>query len=553
MKCPYCSAENLENRDSCYHCGKDLAMLRVIVNRARHHYNLALEHAERQRYHEAITELNSALELDRNFINSHVVLGTIYAKMDEHDKARECWKNALALDPSIHKAHTYLEKLDLVVEVRPWVQRLRGMVAIAALIVIAMIGVIGYFILPDPALDNFDAAVAAYEQGNYQGAIDQLKTVKSTFRHRYLASIAQDYEQLINKECRLAMIHIHQLLDSSEFQAAAEQINTLSKRHPPKRYAAQLQEVRDSARRRKQELVVASLHAMREDIATSSSAITELDDYERLFSDDGTTFTQQIRAEIISIEGERAARSLIAQYEVNRPDPFATLQRIEQIQRDHPPSAELLKDLRAQVIDDMHADKLLEFQLALENQMPERVEELFQQREEWMQYLPEETARDITQNWQASLGRMKGDELLKKLDTITAQGAHTLDTLAKEAEMIIVPDQKKAALKKIDALKNKFAEEIWQHALKQDYRFQIGSPPEDIARLVADNFEFVMQNLDKNTLRWGGDYKLTLYAGSANLRLGNQEEARKLLQRVVDKWPDKVYAKFARNLLGKIN
>ena len=80
MICPYCKTENRDDQESCYYCDKDLTMLRLIVNKAKHHYNLAVEHAERNRYHEAAAELRNSLDLDKNNVGTHVLLGTIYAK-----------------------------------------------------------------------------------------------------------------------------------------------------------------------------------------------------------------------------------------------------------------------------------------------------------------------------------------------------------------------------------------------------------------------------------------------------------------------------------------
>ena len=109
MNCPYCTTENRDDAEACYHCGKDISMLRLIVNKARHHYNVALEHAERQRFAEALTELEHALELDRSFVPAHVVMGTVHAKMENFAEARRCWEAALALDPHVLKAHQYLD------------------------------------------------------------------------------------------------------------------------------------------------------------------------------------------------------------------------------------------------------------------------------------------------------------------------------------------------------------------------------------------------------------------------------------------------------------
>ena len=112
MRCPYCQTENRDDREKCYHCEKDVSMLRVIVNKARHHYNVALEHAERGRIHEAVNEMRNCIDLDHQFAPAHVVLGTLYAKRGEFDKARECWNTALALNPDMAKSRDYLQRAE---------------------------------------------------------------------------------------------------------------------------------------------------------------------------------------------------------------------------------------------------------------------------------------------------------------------------------------------------------------------------------------------------------------------------------------------------------
>ena len=57
MRCPFCKTENRDDLETCYSCEKDLSMLRLIVQKARAHFNRALEFAERDRNEEAIAEL----------------------------------------------------------------------------------------------------------------------------------------------------------------------------------------------------------------------------------------------------------------------------------------------------------------------------------------------------------------------------------------------------------------------------------------------------------------------------------------------------------------
>lgn len=139
MICPYCHTDNRDDRELCYHCNRDLTMLRVIVNKAKHHYNQALEYAERDRTDDAIHELQNTLDLDGSMIDAHVVLGTLYAKQNEFGKARDEWNAALALDHRLQKAHDYLNKAEHAVVVFPIVRRLKtinvGLLVLVGLIV----------------------------------------------------------------------------------------------------------------------------------------------------------------------------------------------------------------------------------------------------------------------------------------------------------------------------------------------------------------------------------------------------------------------------------
>lgn len=127
MICPYCHTDNRDDRELCYHCNRDLTMLRVIVNKAKHHYNQALEYAERDRTDDAIHELRNTLDLDGSMIDAHVVLGTLHAKKEEFARARDEWNAALALDHRLQKAHDYLNKAERAEVVFPIVRRLKTM------------------------------------------------------------------------------------------------------------------------------------------------------------------------------------------------------------------------------------------------------------------------------------------------------------------------------------------------------------------------------------------------------------------------------------------
>lgn len=125
MQCPYCSTINRDDQETCYHCGKDISILRLIVNKARHHYNLAIEHAERGRLHEAKTELQNAIDLDRSHVKSWLALGTVFQRLGDFDNAQACWNSALAIDPDYANIHDYLIKSGKFRKAIPVIKRLR--------------------------------------------------------------------------------------------------------------------------------------------------------------------------------------------------------------------------------------------------------------------------------------------------------------------------------------------------------------------------------------------------------------------------------------------
>ncbi|GAB4315560.1 MAG: hypothetical protein Kow0059_07690 [Candidatus Sumerlaeia bacterium] len=136
MECPYCNTINRDDQESCYHCGKDLSILRLIVNKAKHHYNLALENAERGRYHEAKAELQNALDLDRSHVKSWLALGTVYQRLGDYENAKKCWRTALEINPDFCKLHEYLGKTDALRRTFPVLRRFRAAAIVTTLLLI---------------------------------------------------------------------------------------------------------------------------------------------------------------------------------------------------------------------------------------------------------------------------------------------------------------------------------------------------------------------------------------------------------------------------------
>jgi len=175
MECPHCLTDNREDRETCYVCGKDISTLRLVANKARQHYNDALEHAERGRISEAIGELKNALDLDSSLVNAHVVLGTLHAREGRFDEARESWKAALALNPEMERAHDYLERVESVQAALPTIATYRR-IALLLLVVLAVVaGIAIYALRPEPGSAALNAANQFIENGQYVRAEAKLE------------------------------------------------------------------------------------------------------------------------------------------------------------------------------------------------------------------------------------------------------------------------------------------------------------------------------------------------------------------------------------------
>ena len=199
MRCPFCSTENRDERETCYHCNQDLSMLRLVVNKARHHYNLALEHADRGRYHEASTELQNALDLDRSLVQAHVVLGTVYSKLERFEEAEKCWQRALAINPSLDKAHQYLTNLGGSGQRVRSTHRLRLVVAALLVTTVGLIAAMIFHFLPARGTQELQEAWQSYLQDNNREAMVHLENVKAVASEPFTLRSADRLNQAIRK------------------------------------------------------------------------------------------------------------------------------------------------------------------------------------------------------------------------------------------------------------------------------------------------------------------------------------------------------------------
>jgi lipopolysaccharide biosynthesis regulator YciM len=241
MQCPYCHTENREDRERCYACDKDISMLRLLVNKARHHYNDALEHAERGRTIEAIDELRNALDLDRRFTNAHVVLGTLYAKNGEYQQARECWSNALKISPEMEKAHSYLQRVQAVETSLPALKSYRWLSLALGIVLLGLAAALLFALKPDPAVPRLRAARQLYQEQKYGKALKELEAVRRGSDQGSAVNLAADSLRLalkadLNQQVRL----VQELKFNNHYKEAVASISALEASQPDNETSSKL-------------------------------------------------------------------------------------------------------------------------------------------------------------------------------------------------------------------------------------------------------------------------------------------------------------------------
>jgi len=102
--------------DSYLEQGNDQAALSVFLafgaNEAAAYNSVAMQYYGLKHYRKAITFMEKVIELDKYHAEAMVSLGSIYAQLNEFDRAREYWEQALNINPSLEAARICLQRLE---------------------------------------------------------------------------------------------------------------------------------------------------------------------------------------------------------------------------------------------------------------------------------------------------------------------------------------------------------------------------------------------------------------------------------------------------------
>lgn len=233
MRCPNCDTENRDDRDKCYHCGQDLRMLRLIINKSKHHYNLATEHVEREAYADALKELDSALELDARFADARVLRGTVLVRLERTTEALEEWQLALALNPALARASRYISELPQVSRMIPAIRRLNWIAAGVVIVVVASIGAGVYVSYPSRSERGLDRAWLALADGNLEDAASELNEVSNRLApNSRLAKRRNTLRSAIDRMENNALAEAAAMIAEGRYESAAAALDRLEAMHP---------------------------------------------------------------------------------------------------------------------------------------------------------------------------------------------------------------------------------------------------------------------------------------------------------------------------------
>jgi tetratricopeptide (TPR) repeat protein len=554
MKCPFCNTENRDDRDFCYHCNKDLSMLRLIINKAKHHYNLALEHAERGRYYEAITELQNALDLDRSHKNAHIVLGTIYARQNKFDKAIEQWNRALALDSGLLKAHEYILKAQKVGEALPairWVKIFAVAFAVSIVVIISLI-LGGQKQRKD--LPLLQTAWEAYDNHNYRAALQRLDDLIRTTTDDSVRLSSLVLRDVINDTIRRSVNTLKEQLVEGNLWKVLEESTQLASLTPDAETAALLRYVEDEARLR---LIRESLLAAEAYLETGKEFEKTYAEAKRVtetFKDDkdaaelrqriGEMETKFAAAQLASIEkryeadgdeqsARKAAEALLARFGISH-------------------ASEQIRNFIRGLEKNMIAEELRRGETALENNNFAAAYAALHE----IQHL-NMSDRETSDRVAFFSKRLNEAEVNSFLDEIAR-----LDREKRFEEALAVADRGTTALLGAEELRifeDEMASARRGHAIALYGWMEARDPQYEEARMsmadaekTAQVYKFVLENLPESRLKWARD-NILFYAGAALLKLGRYEEGKALFDTLQQDYPKSPYLKFVPRLLERFH
>lgn len=551
MICPQCKTDNREDRTECYHCGQELATLRMIVNRARNHYNEALEHAERERDEEAIRELKHALELDGSFVEAWLVLGTLYARAERLEEAKEAWETAIGQDPRFERGHQYLLKAQKIEPSLPQLRKLKQTVVALGGLLILIVAFAVWQSLPDTGMQKIDQALSEYEAQRWAVAIEKLADATSDVA---ASGKARRAAGVLGEELRArltGMLDTVRLnLEAREYRRAVEEISDIEALNPPGWVQQEVGAIKTQMADSMMEAAEREMAAFREGERTYPELAERFKGWIQLAGDaDGK---QQI-GDMLEEASSEYRRTLLARL---RPEILAiesdakAAQRIDELAVQYPALRNALEDLlrsRLSVVAEARANEF--DRLVREGRIDEAEERLVEFRALY-ESLGRTAPEDITARMQAAVQQTEREIALQNLEAAFESGdyARVLNLAPQVAAMELSEARRVEVEARRSDAERLLAEEMWDWSQARDQAFETLSIPLEEARRMIEGYPLILKHAPPAEATFRTTHTL-FRAAAAYLRLGQAEQAKVLIERLKGEYPESSvlgYAAFGR-------
>jgi tetratricopeptide (TPR) repeat protein len=555
MKCPYCTTENREDREACYQCGKDISMLRLIINKARHHYNVALEHAERQRYPEALAELDHCLELDHSLVPAHVVKGTIYAKMEKFDEAERCWQEALALDPHILKAYDYLDKSHVARQAIPLLRRLRWAIVAAAAITVLFAALIAWLLRPTSDKAELRRINTEIEKGNYGAAFDIAQHLDDSARSpdvRHAArllgyTIAQRYESAATDMLTL-------LLENKPIEAHEFYLRIIEQHTPPDLYKSQLELLDRKAVAQAMGLLDTWRREFEKDTLTFDELAQKAERLGQVFPEAETAV--KVNAMLAAARRSWVNRTLAAAKQtspIQVGETLTAIGRLNDLAKRVPESRASATSATAQILAAAVGQVGLRIDKALTAKDGAALRSALDDLERLSAVGQTEAAGPLAQKALAGLRRIETDRFKARLAAATVADIPQLDSwitsFEKMTSVTVARDTDVSGV--LTRAQRRLAVEVIAWCTDRDTRLQQKKATEAEARWIAERAEFALRHAQVKTWRYTRD-SVMICAGMAFLQLGKNQEALRWFDRLEKTYPQSAYLTSSRRYRQQI-
>lgn len=546
MICPQCQTQNRDDRSECYNCGQELSTLRMIVNRARNHYNEALEHAERGRDEEAIRELKHALELDGSFVEAWLVLGTLHARAERLDDARQAWETAMGQDPRFERGHQYLLKAQRIEPSLPALRKLKlTSLALGALLILAVsFGL--YQSLPDSGMQKINEALQRREEGQWTAALERLAQAQSdplaSGKARRVAGVLGEE---MSERLRAGLDAVQANADARRYTEAVAGMEKIETLDPPGWVQQEIGGIKtrmgaammasaegEVARFRAGDLSHEELGAKLKSwiqVAGGTEGEARLVALlDEVNAEQSRTVMAGLRPEILSIESDAKAA-----------------QRVDELAVQYPALKSELEDVLRSRLAVVAEARSNEFErLVREGRLGEARERMLEFRALY-EGLGRAAPSDITQKMEAALGHTERALAMREITAaFEARDYELVLERAPSVEAMSLSDAERAEVRaRRDEAERRLGAQLWEWSQERDQQFETLNLSLEDARRMIERFELIIRHAPPAEATYRTTHTL-FRAAAAHLRLGRAAEAKALVDRLRRDFPDSSVARY---------